>query len=39
MDVYELVAFTSQFILVGAVFESICILIGYVLFNVFKLFE
>lgn len=39
MDVYELVTFTSQFILAGVVLESICIFIGYGIFIIFGLLE
>lgn len=39
MDVYELVTFTSQFILAGVVLESICIFIGHGIFVVFDLLQ
>ena len=39
MDVYDLVTFTSQYVLAGIVLESICIFIGYGIFTVFELLQ
>lgn len=39
MNLSDYVTVASQMIMVGAVFECICILIGYVIAVTFKLFE
>ena len=39
MTANDYVTVASQFIVVGAVFECVCILIGHVISNVFRAFE
>lgn len=39
MEVNDFVTIASQFMLVGAVFECICILIGYAIQSVFRMIE
>ncbi len=39
MDIFNYVTIASQFMIAGAAFECICILLGYVIFSVFKLLQ